>query len=220
MKISIFGLGYVGAVSLACLARDGHEVIGVDINSTKLDLIRAGISPVIEDGMPPLMQTAVQSGLAHVTQDSRHAVLESDLSFITARHAPLRPMAVSSLGAILGVTRDLGEALAAKPGHHTFVFRSTVAPGTTENELIPLLERTAGKAAGKDFDVCFQPEFLREGSSIRDYGHPPFVVVAGTSPRAIESLRALFGHLPATFYVTSSSVPPNCSKSAATTFMP
>ena len=202
MKISVFGLGYVGAVSLACLVRDGHELIGVDVNSAKLDLIKAGISPVIEEGMPDLMQAAAQSGRVHVTQDARLAVLESELSFITVG-TPSAPDGSVNLSAVLGVTRSLGEALAAKSGYHVFVFRSTIAPGTTETELIPLMEQASGKTAGKDFDICFQPEFLREGSSIKDYSRPPFVVAAATSDRAIESLRALFGHLPVSFYVTS-----------------
>ena len=202
MRISIFGLGYVGAVSLACLARDGHEVIGVDVNSAKLDLIQAGISPVIEEGMPELMQAAVQSGRVRVTGDSRTALLGSDLSFITVG-TPSAPNGSVNLDAVLGIARTLGEVLADKPDHHIFVFRSTVAPGTTEREIIPILEKASGKKAGSDFDVCFQPEFLREGSSIKDYGHPPMVVAAATSDCGIAALRELFGELPASFHVTS-----------------
>jgi GDP-mannose 6-dehydrogenase len=202
LNISIFGLGYVGAVSLGCLIRDGHHVIGVDINQAKLDLITAGISPVIENGMPELMKAAADSGRVQVTTDARAAVRGSALSFITVG-TPSSANGSVNLGAVFGVTRTLGEALAEKDGYHLFVFRSTIAPGTTECNLIPALEKASGKRAGVDFDVCFQPEFLREGSSIRDYDHPPFIVLGGASERAFDILRELFGHIPAPFQRTT-----------------
>lgn len=202
MKISVFGLGYVGAVSLACLVRDGHTLVGVDVNASKLDLIADGVSPVIENGMPELMEAAARSGRVQVTMDACQAVLDSDLSFITVG-TPSAPNGSVNLSAVLSIARTLGQALCAKAAYHVFVFRSTLAPGTTENELIPLIERCSGKRAGVDFDVCFQPEFLREGSSIRDYDNPPFIVAGGTSERGIEILRELFRRLPAPFHTTS-----------------
>jgi GDP-mannose 6-dehydrogenase len=202
VNISIFGLGYVGAVSLACLARDGHTVTGVDVNPGKLELISSGISPVIEEGMPELMKAAVASGRVIVTPDVQAAICNSELSFITVG-TPSAPNGSIDLSAVLSLTRSLATVLAQKAGYHVFVYRSTLTPGTTEETLVPLIESVSGKKAGVDFDVCFQPEFLREGTSIRDYGAPPFVVVGATSPRAVEAVRALFEHLPAEFHITS-----------------
>ena len=202
MNISIFGLGYVGSVSLACLARDGHTVIGVDINPSKLELISSGKSPVIEEGMPELMKSAWASGRVSVTTDVEHAVLNSDVSFI-ALGTPSNRNGSQDQKAVLSLTGELGAIMARKTGHHTFVYRSTLLPGTIDTKIRPLLEETSGKKDGTEFDLCFQPEFLREGSSIRDYDHPPFTVVGATSERALEVMRSLFGHLPAAFHGTS-----------------
>jgi GDP-mannose 6-dehydrogenase len=202
LRVSIFGLGYVGAVSLACLARDGHEVTGVDVNPAKLDLIRGGVSPVIEERMPELMRAAAESGRVRVTTDTREAAHGSDVSFITVG-TPSATNGSVNLEAVLSVTRSLGEALKDKAERHTLVYRSTVTPGTTEERIIPLLEQTSGKKAGAEFEVAFQPEFLREGSSVRDYDNPPFVVVGSSSPGAVARVRELFGHLPAAFHETS-----------------
>jgi GDP-mannose 6-dehydrogenase len=202
MKISVFGLGYVGAVSLACLARDGHSVTGVDIDRAKLDLIRAGNTPVVEEGMPQLMAQAVASGQVHVTDDVRAAVLASDLSLVCVG-TPSLPNGSQDQRAILRIAHDLGRALRDKRSTHTLVFRSTLVPGTVEDALRPVLEEASGKREGLEFHVCFQPEFLREGSSIRDYDHPPFTIVGARAPEPVEQLRALFGHLPCAFHATS-----------------
>lgn len=202
MEVSIFGLGYVGAVSLACLARDGHKVVGVDIDPVKLDLIRSGKSPVIESGMPELMQAVVESGRVSVTDDVSRALDGSTVSFICVG-TPSRSNGSQDQRAVLRLTEELGRCLAKRTGHHTFVYRSTLAPGTVEDTLIPMLEKLSGKREGVDFDVCFQPEFLREGSSIRDYDKPPFTVVGVRRREAAEPLRALFGHLPCEFQSTS-----------------
>src|SRR5262245_28555788 len=164
MRISIFGLGYVGAVSLACLARDGHRVIGVDIDASKLDLIRTGRSPVIEEGMPALMEKVVRSGRVVVTDDVETAIRGTDISLICVG-TPSRPNGSQDLRALERLITGLGTALRSKNDYHVFVVRSTVTPGTVENVVVPLLERQSGKTAGRDFDICFQPEFLREGSS-------------------------------------------------------
>ena len=202
MNISIFGLGYVGAVSLACLARDGHQLIGVDIDPVKLELIRSGKSPIIEQDIPELMASVVASGRVSVTDDATEAVSESDLSFICVG-TPSLPNGDQDQSAILRLTEQLGTALRTKNAYHLFVFRSTLAPGTLEDVLKPLLERHSAKQAGVDFDICFQPEFLREGSSIKDYDHPPFTVIGTDSKRASDALRELFGHLPGEFLTTS-----------------
>ena len=202
MNISIFGLGYVGAVSLACLARDGHTVIGVDIDPAKLDLIRAGKTPVVEEGMVQLVAQVVANGKVSVTENVLHAVLRSELSLICVG-TPSAPNGSQDLSATLNVARELGRALRAKKETHTFVFRSTLVPGTVEQVLRPILEAESGKRDGEGFHLCFQPEFLREGSSVRDYDAPPFTIVGASREEPATRLRQLFGHLPCEFHVTS-----------------
>jgi len=179
MKISIFGLGYVGAVSLACLARDGHSVIGVDIDATKLDLIRSGKTPVAEEGMVELTAQAVASGRVTVTKDVRQGSWIRPLLICVG--TPSAPNGSQDLSATLKVARELGRAVREKKDAHGFVFRSTLVPGTVEDVLPPLIERESGKREGEAFHVCFQPEFLREGTSIRDYDKPPFTIVGGSA---------------------------------------
>lgn len=202
MRISIFGLGYVGAVSLACLSRDGHQVIGVDIEQVKLDLILAGNTPVIEEGMVELMQRVAASGRVSVTSDAQRAVLDSDISLICVG-TPSAANGSQDQGAILRLAQQIGHALAEKSKPHVLVFRSTLVPGTVEDVLRPIIEKASGKRDGEHFHLCFQPEFLREGSSIRDYDKPPFTIVGANHDAPVEALRALFGHLPCKFIRTS-----------------
>jgi len=202
VNISIFGLGYVGAVSLACLARDGHRVIGVDVDRTKLALIAEGKTPVVEAGMVELVQQVVASGRVAVTQDTAQAVKDSELSLICVG-TPSAPNGSQDQSALLRIAAELGAAMREKIGPHVFVFRSTVVPGTVEGVLKPILERESGKTEGVDFHVCFQPEFLREGSSIRDYDRPPFTIVGANHDYPRERLRELYGHLPCEFISTS-----------------
>ena len=202
MNISIFGLGYVGAVSLACLARDGHTVYGVDVDPAKLALISAGKTPVVEEGMIDLMRQVAASGRVHVTQDVREAMRHTDLSLICVG-TPSAANGSQDQSAMLRLAKDLGVIMRDKATPHTFVFRSTLVPGTVEEVLLPIMERESGKKDGVDFHLCFQPEFLREGSSIKDYDKPPFTIVGANSEAAVETLRQLFGHLPCKFYPTS-----------------
>lgn len=202
MKISIFGLGYVGAVSLACLARDGHDVIGVDIEATKLRLITEGKTPVVEEGMVELMQQVASSGRVSVTTDAEQAVLGSEISLVCVG-TPSAPNGSQDQGAIRRLAEQMGRALARKNEAHVVVFRSTLVPGTVEDVLRPIVERESGKKDGVDFHLCFQPEFLREGSSIRDYDKPPFTVVGANGEAAYTKLQQLFGHLPCKFLRTS-----------------
>lgn len=202
MKLSIFGLGYVGAVSMACLARDGNHVIGVDIDPAKIDLINAGKTPVVEEGMIELMERVVREGRARASTDVEQAIRESSMSFICVG-TPSAPNGSQDLTAVRAITAQMGRALRSKSDPHVFVFRSTVVPGTVEDELLPILERESGRKAGVDFFLAFQPEFLREGSSIRDYDSPPFTIVGCTHPQAEDALRALFGHLPCDVHRTS-----------------
>jgi GDP-mannose 6-dehydrogenase len=201
-RISVFGLGYVGAVSLACLARDGHQVTGVDIDPVKLDLIRNRKSPILEEGIQELMRDVVNSGRVSVTDDARQAMLDTELSFVCVG-TPSAPNGSQDLTAILRLAEQLGAALKEKRGFHTIVIRSTVQPGTVEGKIEPTLERVSGKKAGVDFGVCFQPEFLREGSSIRDYDHPPYTIVGGNCEAAVEAVREVFQHLEGRFLVTN-----------------
>ena len=202
MKISIFGLGYVGAVSLACLSRDGHQVIGVDIDASKLELIKAGKTPVVEEGMVDLMQSVAASGRVSVTTDTERALLDSEISLVCVG-TPSAANGSQDQSAVLRLAEAMGRALATKTVPHVVVFRSTLVPGTVEEVLRPIIERHSGKKDGVDFHLCFQPEFLREGSSIRDYDKPPFTVVGANHPHAAERLRELFGHLPCKFIETS-----------------
>lgn len=202
MNISIFGLGYVGAVSLACLARDGHKVIGVDVDETKLALIREGKTPVVEEGMIELMAKVAAGGNVSVTTDASQALLTSDVSLLCVG-TPSAANGSQDQSAVLGLVEQLGRALRKKDGSHVFVFRSTLVPGTVEEVLCPLLEQASGRKEGRDFHVCFQPEFLREGSSIRDYDQPPYTIVGARGDVPVQLLRRLFGHLPCDFHVTS-----------------
>jgi GDP-mannose 6-dehydrogenase len=201
-RISIFGLGYVGAVSLACLARDGHQVIGVDIDPVKLDLIRNRKSPILEEGIQELMRDVVESGRVKVTDDAAQALRETELSFVCVG-TPSASNGSQDLTAILRLAEQLGAALRDKPDFHTIVIRSTVQPGTLEEKIEPILEQASGKRSGTDFGLCFQPEFLREGSSIRDYDHPPYTIVGGNCERAVNAVREVFQHLEARFLVTN-----------------
>lgn len=202
MNISIFGLGYVGAVSLACLARDGHNVIGVDIDPAKLELIESGKTPVVEEGMVDLMAKVVASGRVSVTQNVGEAIQRSDVSLVCVG-TPSAPNGSQDQSAIIKLAHDLGAALRNKQNGHVIVFRSTLVPGTVEDVLCPIVERESGKRDGEGFHVCFQPEFLREGSSIKDYDKPPFTIVGTNSKAAAGALRDLFGQLPCQFYATS-----------------
>jgi GDP-mannose 6-dehydrogenase len=202
MNISIFGLGYVGAVSLACLARDGHRVIGVDVDQAKLDMIAGGKTPVIEEGMVKLMEAAATSGRVAVTRDAHAAVMETEVSLICIG-TPSAPNGSQDQAAILRLTKDFGRAMRDKHALHVFVFRSTLVPGTVEDVLRPIIESESGKKDGADFHVCFQPEFLREGSSIRDYDRPPYTIVGTNAEAPAMKLREIFGHLPCEFYTTS-----------------
>ncbi len=202
MKISVIGLGYVGAVSLACLARDGHQVIGVDIDTSKLDLIASGHTPVVEEGMVDLMQAVAASGRVQVTTSVADAVAGSEISLVCVG-TPSAPNGSQDQGAVMRLARQLGEALRDKADPHVVVFRSTLVPGTVEDTLRAIVEEASGRQDGEAFHLCFQPEFLREGSSIRDYDKPPFTVVGANHAYPVDKLRELFGHLPCQFIQTS-----------------
>jgi GDP-mannose 6-dehydrogenase len=201
MKISIFGMGYVGAVSAGCLVRDGHYVTGCDIDQGKLDLMKAGKSPIIEEGMQELIKDIATSGRLSVTTVAKEAVDATDISLICVG-TPSKKGGSQDLTAIRRLSEQLGAALKTKDSYHVFVVRSTVLPGTVRTVVTPLIEEHSGKKAGVDFGVCFQPEFLREGSSIKDYDNPPYTVIGTEDPKPAAVLKELFGHLPCEFVIT------------------
>jgi GDP-mannose 6-dehydrogenase len=191
MRISTFGLGYVGCVTTACLAREGHEVVGVDVNPVKLDLLRSGRSPVVEPGLEELVAAGVAQGLLRVSDDTREAVHGSEISLICVG-TPSNPNGSLNLRYAENVCREIGQALASKRSYHTVVVRSTVLPGTVIERLIPILEQSSGLRAGHDFGVCMHPEFLREGTAIKDYLEPSLIVIGELDSRSGDALAALY----------------------------
>jgi GDP-mannose 6-dehydrogenase len=195
-KISVFGLGYVGAVSLACLADNGHHVVGVDVNPIKTSIINEGRSPIIEHGLDELMCKGVKSGSIRAITSSREAVHATELSIICVG-TPSNSNGSLDLRYVERVAHEIGEALADKDQYHIVVLRSTVLPGTTEEVVIPALEQASGKKCGVDFGVCFNPEFLREGSSIKDFYNPPFTVIGAENEKIAEAVAQLYSMLSA-----------------------
>jgi GDP-mannose 6-dehydrogenase len=191
LSVSVFGLGYVGCVSAACLAKEGHTVIGVDVSASKVDLINAGRSTIIEDGIRELVADMHASGRLKATMDVAAAVEASDISIICVG-TPSRPNGSIDLTYITRVAEQIGEAIARKATRHTVVVRSTVLPGTTEDFVRPAIEKASGKRAGEGFGLCTNPEFLREGSSIRDFYEPPFSIIGTSDSRSAEPVRLLY----------------------------
>lgn len=183
MKISIFGLGYVGAVSAGCLATDGHEVIGVDPNKTKVDLINQGTTPIIEKDIGEMIAATVKSGHLRATADVRDAVFGSDMSLICVG-TPSQLNGNLDLSHVRKVCQEIGAAIAEKDSFHVVVARSTMLPGSMRALVIPTLEAASGKVAGVDFGVCNNPEFLREGTAVYDYYHPPKTVIGESDEKA------------------------------------
>lgn len=176
MKISIFGLGYVGTVSAGCLAADGHEVIGVDPVLTKVELIGSGKSPIVEKDIGEIIAATVESGNLRATHDFRAAVESTDLSFVCVG-TPSQSNGNLDLRYIRRICEQIGEALRDKETRHTVIIRSTILPGTMHKIIVPILEESSGKKAGIDFGLCNNPEFLREGSAVKDFRSPPKTVI-------------------------------------------
>ena len=201
MQISIFGLGYVGTVSGACLARDGHEVVGVDPARTKVDLINRGQSPIVEKGIDVLVEEGVEKGRLRATDDAAEAVASTELSMICVG-TPSQDNGSLDLGYIEHVCTEIGTALADKDSFHVVVVRSTVLPGTLESTVIPALEAASGKRAGIDFGICNNPEFLREGTAVEDFYNPPKTVIGASDKTSADLLKALYRKLDAPLFVT------------------
>ena len=201
MKISIFGLGYVGTVSAGCLAQEGHEVIGVDPVRTKVDLINSGHSPIVEIDIGEIIAANVASGRLRATDDQDEAIRQTELSFVCVG-TPSQANGNLDLTYIRRVCELIGMAIKNKADRHTVVIRSTILPGTMRQIVIPTLEEYSGKKAGADFGVCNNPEFLREGSAVKDFNAPPKTVVGEFDKASGELLTTLYAKLDAPFIRT------------------
>ena len=195
MRISVFGLGYVGAVSAACLAKDGHQVIGVDMNDIKVNLIAGGRSPIVEPGLGELIAEHVASGRLRATTDVTEAVLQSDLLFICVGTPGMRNGSID-LTHVRRVCEQIGLALREHPGAPVVVMRSTMLPGTMHEVVIPTLEAHSGKRAGEEFGVCVNPEFLREGTAIQDYDNPPKTLIGQFNQASGDRLASVYARMP------------------------
>lgn len=191
MNISVFGLGYVGCVSAACLAQNGHKVMGVDINQNKVDIINSGKSPVIEKDINGIINRAVTTKKLIATRDVGKAVENSEISMICVG-TPSNDNGSLDLKYVKRVCEEIGAGLREKDDYHVVVLRSTVLPGSVEEKVIPALEKTSGKKAGADFGVCMNPEFMREGSSVYDYYHPPMIVIGELDKRSGDIIEQIY----------------------------
>ncbi len=194
-RIAVFGLGYVGAVSAACFADRGHEVIGVDVNPDKVAMINDGRTPVVEERIGELIAQTVASGRLRATTDPAEAVRNSDIALVCVG-TPSTPAGGLTTTYLEAVSDEIGAAIAEAGTRYTVAFRSTMLPGTCEERLIPRLEATSGLTAGQDFGVCVNPEFLREGTSVKDFNDPPKTVIGQIDDKSGEILAALYEGLP------------------------
>ena len=196
MKLSIFGLGYVGSVSAACFARDGHEVVGVDVNPVKVEIINSGKSPIVEPELEDLIGNAVKEKRLRATTQPSEGIANSDASLVCVG-TPGNVNGSLDLRHVKSVCREIGMALATHDRYHVVVMRSTMLPGTIEKEVIPALEVFSGKRAGRDFGVAINPEFLREGTSVRDFDNPPFTLIGADDERVSQLVGHLYSRLTA-----------------------
>ncbi len=205
MKISIFGLGYVGVVSAGCLTSCGHEVVGVDVNEVKVDLMNKGQSPIVEKDLPELLARAKEKALLKATIKVREAVHATDMSLICVG-TPSRANGSLNTNYIERVCEQIGSAIKEKEAGHVLVFRSTMLPGTNKEIIIPRLEKASGKIEGEGFHVAFNPEFLREATAVYDFNNPPKTVVGCNNEEAADKVLALYEGLPGPMIKTTLEV--------------
>ena len=201
-SISIFGLGYVGSVTAACLAHKGYSVIGVDLSPAKVELLKSGRSPIVEPRMSELVTACHQDCRLQATTDSAAAVMNSEISFLCVGTPSLRSGKLD-LGHISPVCEEIGRTLARKDSFHLVVLRSTVLPGTAVTIVIPTLEKASGKRLGKDFGVCVNPEFMREGTAVADFLDPAMTIIGAADSRHASLLRELYSWAPGRIFETS-----------------
>jgi len=201
-SISIFGLGYVGSVTAACLAHKGYSVIGVDLSPAKVELLKSGRSPIVEPRMSELVTACHQDCRLQATTDSAAAVMNSEISFLCVGTPSLRSGKLD-LGHISPVCEEIGRTLARKDSFHLVVLRSTVLPGTAVTIVIPTLEKASGKSMGKDFGVCVKPEFMREGTAVADFLDPAMTIIGAADSRHASLLRELYSWAPGRIFETS-----------------
>ncbi|MEP6618258.1 MAG: nucleotide sugar dehydrogenase [bacterium] len=195
-SVSVFGLGYVGCVSAACLAREGNTVVGVDVSRSKVDMIKSGTATIVEHGIGELVAEMVKSGKLTATTDVADAVMRTEISLVCVG-TPSQANGGLDLAYVRRVAQEIGSALRTKDAWHVVVIRSTVLPGTTADVVTPILEEASGKKAGKDFGVSMNPEFLREGTSIKDFDDPPFTVIGAEDDRTAKTVASLYEGLSA-----------------------
>jgi len=201
-SISVFGLGYVGAVTAVCFSHKGNHVLGVDLNTLKVESLGNGRAPIVEDEVEQMASEAHAAGRLRATTDAIAAVNETDISFICVG-TPSQRNGKLDMNGVERVCKDIGKALQSKKGFHRVVLRSTVLPGTTETVVIPALEAASGKREGKDFAVCFHPEFLREGTAVADFFEPPFTIFGSRDEAQAEPLKELYSWTNSRFFLTT-----------------
>ncbi len=205
MKIGIFGMGYVGCVSAGCLSEMGHQIVAVEPNHTKLDMLNAGRSPIIEPGLEELIERAVARKTLHATADYVSAVHRTDMALVCVG-TPSNMNGSIDTTAVARVSEQIGKAISSVDHRYTVVIRSTVTPGTLENIVIPAIESYSGKKAGTDFGVCMNPEFLREGTAVSDFRNPPKTVIGEYDTRSGEVLAKIYQHVDAPLIRTDLAV--------------
>jgi GDP-mannose 6-dehydrogenase len=202
MRVAVFGLGYVGSVSAANFAADGHEVVGVDVNPDKVAAVNTGHSPIVEPGLGELLKRGVEQRLLRATMSTAEAIADTDLSLICVG-TPSRKNGSLDLSYLTRVCEQIGDALKHKSAYHIVVVRSTVLPGTTHDHVIPTLEARSGKKYGEDFGVAVNPEFLREGTALKDFRQPPLTIVGHNHAQDAAPTKGLYEHVDAPLYSTS-----------------
>ncbi len=201
-SISVVGLGYVGAVSMACLASLGHRMIGVDLSLEKVRAIKDGASPIVEDRLGDLLCQGVDNGLIDATQNLVAAVLETDVTLLSVG-TPTAPDGGCDLTYVRQASCAIGQALAMKSGFHVVVLRCSVPPGTTLGVVAREIEAASGKVVGRDFGVCFNPEFLREGVAVADFFAPPKTVIGASDAKSHAIVKSIYAPLDGKMIVTS-----------------
>lgn len=203
--VSVFGLGYVGCVTAACLADRGFDVVGVDVSQSKVDLVNAGLATIVEEGIADLVRAGHAAGRLRATTSVSEAVQATSISLVCVG-TPSQPNGNLDLSYVERVCSQIGEALRNCNSRHTVVIRSTVFPGTTAKLALPALEKASGKRAGHDFGLSMNPEFLREGTSIKDFYGPPFTVIGADDEETGRAVAQLYEGIEAPLHVVATGV--------------